>query len=61
MDVLRENCGKLGIVIGSEAGGISSQILPLLKATVSIPMEDCVESLNAGVSASIILYLATRV
>ena len=61
MDLLWKSCGKLGIVIGSEAEGISSRIRPLLKATVSIPMEAGVESLNAGVSASIILYQATRV
>jgi len=60
MDILRDHGDKLGVVVGSESRGISSDIMPLLQATVSIPMEDCVESLNAGVSASIILYQATR-
>jgi len=60
MESFRDHGDKLGVVVGSEARGISSEIIPLMQATVSIPMEDRVESLNAGVSASIILYQATR-
>ncbi len=45
---------KLAIVIGNEGNGMN----PLLKCDeyVKIPMEDSCESLNAGVSASILMY-----
>jgi len=56
LEELRREKGCLGLVIGSEAHGISEDTAKHLKATVSIPMADGVESLNAAVSASIILY-----
>ena len=43
------------IVIGSEAHGISAGSQRFITDTVSIPMTKGVESLNAGVSASILL------
>jgi TrmH family RNA methyltransferase len=48
------------VVIGSEAHGPSADARRLKAATVSIPMVNSVESLNAGVAASIILYEAFR-
>lgn len=45
-----------GIVIGNEGNGISTEILNLIKQKLSIPMRNNVESLNAGVSASILMY-----
>jgi TrmH family RNA methyltransferase len=45
------------IVIGSEAHGLSGTTRRELTCCVSIPMSKGVESLNAGVSASILLYL----
>jgi len=46
----------LCIVTGSEAHGLSQDTVSAINGTVSIPMMDGVESLNAGVSASILLY-----
>lgn len=47
---------NVGIVIGNEGNGISEQIRRLKLKTISIPMQNGVESLNASVSASIIMY-----
>ena len=44
------------LVIGSEGQGVSDAILSLPHKTVAIPMVNGVESLNAGVSASIIMF-----
>ena len=49
-----EKC--LGLVIGSEAHGISEETGKHLSGTVAIPMIGGVESLNAAVTASILLY-----
>jgi len=46
----------IGLVIGSEAHGISDEIRIHLKASIAIPMIEGIESLNAAVSASILLY-----
>ena len=45
------------LVIGNEGRGVSQEIRSLKKMSVSIPMARCVESLNAGVSASILMLL----
>ncbi|MBQ9513651.1 MAG: RNA methyltransferase [Clostridia bacterium] len=44
------------LVIGNEGNGVSEQIRKKAKYTVSIPMENGVESLNAAVSAGILMY-----
>ena len=44
------------LIIGSEGQGISQEIRALKHTTISIPMDERVESLNAGVSASIIMF-----
>ncbi len=44
------------LVIGNEANGISDRVKNLSKYTVKIPMENTVESLNAGVAAGILMY-----
>lgn len=49
--------GKRAIVIGSEAFGVSDEILKCSDIKVRIPMEGEVESLNAGVAAGISMYL----
>ncbi len=46
-----------GIVIGNEGNGVSNEIQNLCSDTVSIPMQNNVESLNAVVSASLFMYL----
>ena len=48
------------VVVGSEAHGAGPEARRLPSTLVSIPMVNGVESLNAGVAASIILYEAFR-
>ena len=48
------------LAIGNEAGGLSTEVRQHATATVAVPIEDCMESLNAAVSAGILLYCATR-
>lgn len=48
-------CQKIALVIGSEAFGINSEILKICDKTISIEMENAIESLNAAVSAAIIM------
>jgi len=45
-----------GIVLGNEGKGVSNDVKVLCKNTISIAMQNGVESLNVGVSASIIMY-----
>lgn len=47
---------KLGIIIGNEGQGVSDTLKSNSEFFVSIPMQNGVESLNASVSASIIMY-----
>lgn len=47
---------KHAIVIGSEGAGISDKIKALCDKNLYIKMNDACESLNAGVSASILMY-----
>ena len=48
------------IFVGNEGAGLSPEIERAADARISIPVDDAVESLNAGVAASIILYEAAR-
>lgn len=57
---LEKNERPVCILIGSEAHGLSSDSLAVADRLVSIPMEARVESLNAGVSASLVLYSLFR-
>jgi TrmH family RNA methyltransferase len=52
--------GPLAIFIGSEGAGLPKDLLTKMDATVVIPHSAQVESLNAGVAASIVLYEAAR-
>ena len=45
-----------GFVIGNEGNGISDKINEIVSNFVSIPMENNTESLNASISASVIMY-----
>lgn len=47
---------NLGIVIGNEGNGVSVEMKNYCKKIISIPMKNGLESLNAGVSCSIIMY-----
>jgi TrmH family RNA methyltransferase len=48
--------GPLAVFIGSEGAGVPRDLLAEMTETVAIPHSPNVESLNAGVAASIILY-----
>jgi TrmH family RNA methyltransferase len=50
----------LAIFIGNEGAGLSRELLREMDDTVVIPQSAQVESLNAGVAASIVLYEAAR-
>lgn len=45
-----------GIVIGNEGNGVSENLKNIASKIISIPMKNNLESLNAGVSCSIIIY-----
>lgn len=48
--------GKLGILIGNEANGLTENISDMADKKVKIPMEGELESLNAAVSAALFAY-----
>ncbi len=53
-DFVRKN-QILGLVLGNEANGISGEIDKLVSATLSIPMQNDVESLNVAVAGAILM------
>jgi RNA methyltransferase, TrmH family len=52
--------GPLAIFIGSEGAGLGRDLLAEMDEVVAIPHSPRVESLNAGVAASIVLYEVAR-
>lgn len=50
---------RRAFIIGNEGNGISEETLGLADKTVRIPMAGKVESLNAAVSAAILMYINT--
>ncbi len=52
--------GKVGILIGNEANGLSDEVADLAEEKVLIPMAGNVESLNAAVAAALLMYEAFR-
>ena len=48
---------KIALVIGNEGNGVSDAVMSAKAMSISIPMDKKVESLNAGVSASILMFL----
>ena len=53
----REPCA---VMIGNEAHGLSPELTALASGTIRIPMEGRVESLNAAMAATVILFEASR-
>ena len=51
---------KFALAIGNEANGVSEEVFSKAKYTVKIPMESTQESLNAAVSAGILMYLLKK-
>jgi RNA methyltransferase, TrmH family len=52
--------GTSAIFIGGEGAGLPKSVLSQMEQTIAIPHSPRVESLNAGVAASIVLYEAAR-
>lgn len=52
--------GKVGILIGNEANGLSDAATELAEEKVWIPMAGSAESLNAAVAAALLMYEAYR-
>ncbi len=52
--------GPLAVFIGSEGSGLSRDLLSEMDEIIAIPHSPRVESLNAGVAASIVLYEVAR-
>lgn len=52
--------GSTGFLIGNEANGLSDETAELADAYIKIPMLGKVESLNAAVAASILMYETAR-
>lgn len=48
--------GIVGVVVGNEGQGVSDEVAKLCYKSIKIPMKPGIESLNAGVSGSIIMY-----
>ena len=59
-DVAADLREAVAIFIGNEGAGLLREIENVADARVSIPMMAGVESLNAGVAASVVLYEAAR-
>lgn len=51
---------KCGLIIGNEANGISDEVTKLANNMIKIPMQGKVESLNAAISAALIMYEVDR-
>lgn len=51
---------NVALVIGNEGNGISDELVQLADERITIPMSGEVESLNAAVSAAILMYEAVR-
>jgi RNA methyltransferase, TrmH family len=52
--------GRCAIFVGSEGAGLPRSLMAQLDETIAIPHSEHVESLNAGVAGSIVLYEAAR-
>jgi TrmH family RNA methyltransferase len=52
--------GPAALLIGNEGAGLSAELLDRAQVRVSIPMPGPVESLNAAIAASVLLYEAAR-
>ena len=47
---------RIGVIIGNEGNGVSAELIQDSDMAVKIPMTDKVESLNAGVAGSILMF-----
>ena len=56
IDNVKKTDKNIALIIGNEGQGIDKELRIVANKTVAIPMQNNVESLNASVSASIIMY-----
>lgn len=47
---------RIGVIIGNEGNGISAELIQASDMAVKIPMTENIESLNAGVAGSILMF-----
>ena len=52
--------GALALVLGNEGAGVRDAVREVSQGTISVPMRGPVESLNAGVAGSILMYELTK-
>ncbi|MGB6112951.1 MAG: TrmH family RNA methyltransferase, partial [Acidobacteriaceae bacterium] len=52
--------GPIAFVIGNEGAGLSDEIVSFCDGSLHVPCPGHVESLNAAIAASIVLYEASR-
>jgi TrmH family RNA methyltransferase len=52
--------GPVALMVGNEGAGLSKDLLSQADEIIAIPQSTKVESLNAGIAASIVLYEAAR-
>jgi RNA methyltransferase, TrmH family len=52
--------GPVALIVGNEGAGLAKDVLAQADEIVAIPQSSRVDSLNAGIAASIILYEAAR-
>jgi len=57
---LAELNGPVALVIGNEGSGVPAHLIAKADATIAVPCPGPVESLNAAVAASVLLYEASR-
>ena len=50
----------MALIVGNEGAGLPKDVLAQADEIVAIPQSSKVESLNAGIAASVILYEAAR-
>lgn len=56
VDVRLADLSRCAVVIGSEGRGVSEELLAMSEKTLSIPMRERCESLNAAMAAGVILW-----
>lgn len=59
-DTEGEFMGRIGLLIGNEANGLSKETSRMADKLIKIPMAGKVESLNVAIAAAILMYEASR-
>lgn len=55
-----ELSGSVALLIGSEAHGLPADVVAQASASVTIPMQSSVESINAAIAGAVVLFEAAR-